>query len=152
MAAHDRMKMMQLPAVKTVGENQINYCFRMEEINKCNLYFHDLNYFHLKYDRSPHVMETSQSIKECFFTLTSVVRCEITTFVCKNLKIIGKKGRPNNNGQCLRTPLQRSLKKKITVRRFTLDQKGKSIEHSHVLNIHIKFGFFHFHFSLCVWN
>lgn len=93
----------------------------MEEINKCNLYFHDLNYFHLKYDRSPHVMETSQSIKECFFTLTSVVRCEITTFVCKNLKnlkifenlkIIGKKGRPNNNGQCLRTPLQRSLKKK----------------------------------------
>lgn len=64
MAAHDRMKMMWLSAVKTVEENQFNYCFRMEEEKKCNLYFHDLSYFHLKYDRNPHVMETSQGIKE----------------------------------------------------------------------------------------
>lgn len=33
MAAHDRMKMMWLSAVKTVVEIQINYWFRMEEIN-----------------------------------------------------------------------------------------------------------------------
>lgn len=55
-------------------------------------------------------METSQGIKECMFTLTSVVRCEITTCVCKNLKIIGKKGGANNNGQCLKMYMTSSEK------------------------------------------
>lgn len=50
MAAHDRMKMMWLSAVETVGQSHINCCFRTLERDKRNFYFHDSRHFHLNWD------------------------------------------------------------------------------------------------------
>lgn len=81
----------------------------------------------------------SWGIKEFFFTLTSVVSCEITCVCENNWEIKGVSLTTMVSvSECARSR-QRSREKNnknLAVRRFALDQRVKSVERSHVLNTH----------------
>lgn len=110
-AALDRMKMMWFSAV---GENQMNYCFRMEEENECNFYFHDSSSFHFScYGDQSGQRRMHLHSHFCFQVWNDHNLKTITT--TKIWKQLGKKGRPNNNGECLRmymTTLEKPGRKK----------------------------------------
>lgn len=138
MAAHERMKMMWLPAVETVLEKPMNDCLRMEEGNKCNLHFCDLSYFHFKYEWNPHVMGTSRGKKRTH--LHSHFCSKVWNYHLCAEKGLGKKESLTTMVSVSEDiwPLQRSLEKKpnkskLAVRRFTFNQRGEQscAEHTH---------------------